>query len=468
MILEETLHILTRQYYSRKAIEDSVDGILCKIREQVGSFEDIIFANPQEQGSSQKILYTIISEKLGAEFRGQCAEFTESSKIYVYIDDGLYTGRRARTDLTALIERLPPNSRLYVFYLFAYSNACSYRVDQITKLAINKKIDICFDWGRMFYNERSYKAKSIDFVWPTVLARKDEEVRVYEAKLKETKKANYLYYNSCAYQKEKGMFSSYDAEERVGYAFLKYGIKICNQLNKSTFRPLGLTTPPSFGFGSLVATDYNISNTAPLVMWWGSLEENENSPVGCWYPLLPRRDNKKLYRYVAEEESVVSIHNCTSILKTVYSLAVEEYQRECERRRERTGEHRLFDLMSSNLKLYVEERKQSDLLNYLLSLNFEKLKVVQTVMYIGRDYDTTLQTEYDEEYDGEYDEEDFSRNTISLPVPNPDLVLYEWLRDLGECKGWKSKRIEAEQVYQKKLSLHIYLNRAFRILGIEC
>lgn len=125
VILEETLHILTRQYYSREAIEDSVDGILCKIREQVGSFEDIIFVNPQEQGSSQKILYTIISEKRGAEFRGQCAEFTESSKIYVYIDDGLYTGGRARTDLTALIERLPPNSRLYVFYLFAYSNACS-------------------------------------------------------------------------------------------------------------------------------------------------------------------------------------------------------------------------------------------------------------------------------------------------------------------------------------------------------
>lgn len=144
VILEETLHILTRQYYSREAIEDSVDGILCKIREQVGSFEDIIFANPQEQGSSQKILYTIISEKLGAEFRGQCAEFTESSKIYVYIDDGLYTGGRARTDLAILIELLPPNSRLYVFYLFAYSNACSYREYQITTLARNKKIEIRF------------------------------------------------------------------------------------------------------------------------------------------------------------------------------------------------------------------------------------------------------------------------------------------------------------------------------------
>lgn len=468
VILEETLHILTRQYYSREAIEDSVDGILCKIREQVGSFEDIIFANPQEQGSSQKILYTIISEKLGAEFRGQCAEFTESSKIYVYIDDGLYTGGRARTDLAMLIELLPPNSRLYVFYLFAYSNACSYRENQITTLARNKKIEIRFDWGRMLYNERSCKAKSIDFVWPTILARKDEEVLAYETKLKETQKANYLYYNSYAYQKEKGMFSSFEAEERVGHAFLKYGIKICNQLNKSTFRPLGLTTPPSFGFGSLVATDYNISNTAPLVMWWGSLEESDNSPVGCWYPLLPRRDNKKLYSYVAEEESAVSIYSCTPILKTVYRLAVEEYQNEHERSRERTGEHRVVDLMSLDLKSLVEERKQSELLSYLLSLNFENLKVVQTVMYIGRDYETMIQTEYDDEYDGEYDEEDFGRNTISFPVPNPDFVLYEWLRDLEECKGWKSKRIEAEQVYQKRLSLHVYLERAFRILGIEC
>lgn len=467
IILEETLHVLTRQYYNREAIEESLDAILKKICAQVDSFDNVIFTNLQEQGSSQKILYDIISEKLGSAFNNQCSAFTESSKIYVYIDDGLYTGGRARTDLTALIERLPPNSRLYVFYLFAYSNACSYREDQITKLAINKKIDICFDWGRMFYNERSYKAESIDFVWPTILARKDEEVLAYETKLKETQKANYLYYNSYAYQKEKGMFSSYEAEERVGHAFLKYGIKICNQLNKSTFRPLGLTTPPSFGFGSLVATDYNISNTAPLVMWWGSLEENDTGPVGCWYPLLPRRDNKKLYSYVAAEESAVSIHSCHLILKTVYRLAVDEYQKDLEGRRERTCNHGIYDLMSLDLELLTEERKQSDLLSYLLSLNFENLKVVQTVMYIGRDYETMLQTECDDEYDGEYDEEDFSRNTISFPVPNPDFVLYEWLRDLEECKGWKSKRIEAEQVYQKKLSLHIYLERAFRILGIE-
>lgn len=101
-------------------------------------------------------------------------------------------------------------------------------------------------------------------------------------------------------------------------------------------------------------------------------------------------------------------------MKTVYRLAVEEYQNERERSRERTGEHRVVDLMSLDLKSLVEERKQSELLSYLLSLNFENLKVVQTVMYIGRDYETMIQTEYDDEYDGEYDEEDFSRNTISF------------------------------------------------------
>ena len=153
-----------------------------------------------------------------------------------------------------------------------------------------------------------------------------------------------------------------------------------------------------------------------------------------------------------------------STVEDVKVVGLDNMNHYYERSRERTGEYRVVDLMSLDLKSFVEERKQSELLSYLLSLNFENLKVVQTVMYIGRDYETMLQTEFDEEYD----EDEFSRNTISLPVPDPDFVLYEWLRDLEGCKGWKSKRIEAEQVYQKKLSLYKYLERAFRILGIEC
>lgn len=53
-----------------------------------------------------------------------------------------------------------------------------------------------------------------------------------------------------------------------------------------------------------------------------------------------------------------------------------------------------------------------------------------------------------------------------FPVSNPDLVLREWLQDFDEMKGWKTKEIEAEQIYQKKSRLPEYLQRAFDILGI--
>lgn len=48
--------------------------------------------------------------------------------------------------------------------------------------------------------------------------------------------------------------------------------------------PLGYNLWPSFGFGVLFATEFNVSNNAPLVIW----AETSN-----WYPLLPSRVNNK-------------------------------------------------------------------------------------------------------------------------------------------------------------------------------
>ena len=46
----------------------------------------------------------------------------------------------------------------------------------------------------------------------------------------------------------------------------------------------------SFGFGSFCAFNMNISNSCPLVLWWGNIEKN-GSVLDDWYPLLPRRTN---------------------------------------------------------------------------------------------------------------------------------------------------------------------------------
>ena len=55
---------------------------------------------------------------------------------------------------------------------------------------------------------------------------------------------------------------------------------------------MGYNLTPSFGFGSFCATDLNISNTCPIVLWWGNVIEKGNE-LDCWYPLLPRRISDK-------------------------------------------------------------------------------------------------------------------------------------------------------------------------------
>ena len=201
------------------------------------------------------------------------------------------------------------------------------------------------------------------------------------------------------------------------------------------------------------------------MLWWGNLEDNDDSPIGCWYPLFPRRNNEELYTSVERVENAVSIVKCCPILKTVYGLAVEEYQMDNERSRSEHGDNRIIDLMSLNLEELRERRRQSNLLNYLHSLDFQDLKIVQTVMYLGRDYNIPDYQEYSyDEYD-EYEGE-CRRQIPRFPVSNPDLVLREWLQDFDEMKGWKTKEIEAEQIYQKNSMLPEYLQRAFDILGI--
>lgn len=60
IILEETLHVLTRQYYNREAIEESLDAILKKICAQVDSLITLflqIYRNKGQVRKSYMILY---------------------------------------------------------------------------------------------------------------------------------------------------------------------------------------------------------------------------------------------------------------------------------------------------------------------------------------------------------------------------------------------------------------------------
>lgn len=93
------------------------------------------------------------------------------------------------------------------------------------------------------------------------------------------------------------------------------------------------------------------------------------------------------------------------------------------------------------------------------------IKIVQTVMYIGRDY--SYERDIQRFYQESEEEDNCVSERISLKVNDPDFLLPVWMEDLTWVKGWETKDIEIEQIYSKDLCLYKYFQRAFEILGIK-
>ena len=116
--------------------------------------------------------------------------------------------------------------------------------------------------------------------------------------------------------------------------------------------------------------------------------------------------------------------------------------------RERKNSHDKYSLKSGSMSELMEFHKTDDyqkvkekkdaLDKYLYELDLEDIKLVQTVMYVGRDYNI--------EEDGEVPSEIFKQKRAEL-----------------EMSGWNSITIEANQISQK-VPLPDYLDKGLSIL----
>lgn len=455
-VLAETFHALTRHYFKEERLHNFLGQVLERITAEQPA-DNVVFASIQERGHSQKLIYEYIATK--GSFAFQSEKFTDASKLYVYIDDGLYSGGRAKEDLRKLIGLLPQEAHLQVYYLIAYSNGFDYWSNILSQEAAEKGIYLEFFCEKKYINDRTKKLEKYEFLWPDVSCRGDRMVEDYERRLSETGK---IFCPYCFNKDNPGVSSSAAANKQLTAIFLKYGIRIAKRLNRNSFLPLGLGYPLSFGFGAFCANDWNIPNNCPLVLWWGDIDDPQ-SMVGSWYPLLPRRDNKKLYQEVCQYEDDLSVAGNADVLKTVYRLSLDEYRKYRASEKDQTGMSKHIDLQEIRRK-----RDASNLNQYMKGLDMEVIKIIQTVMYIGRDY--SYEKDIERYYEGcEYEEytEHSEKKTISLKVDDPDLLLSAWMDDLTWAKGWNAKNIEVEQIYSKRLCLHKYMERAFEILGIQ-
>lgn len=158
-----------------------------------------------------------------------------------------------------------------------------------------------------------------------------------------------------------------------------------------------------------------------------------------------------------EQKPHYSLVDNESVLLDVYKLACEESE---------NSDSTEFILDISLIDVDIIEK--SKLYQYLNNLDSEQIKIVQTVMYIGRDHESPSMTEEELKvyYERKAEYPDYERPKQPLCVEKPDDYLNEMVEYLGRVKSWQEKSIEIDIIMGKTLRLPDYLLRGFKILGI--
>lgn len=147
------------------------------------------------------------------------------------------------------------------------------------------------------------------------------------------------------------------------------------------------------------------------------------------------------------------ISKYSEVLKKVQQLAVIRHDEAIK-----SSDGKSFRKLSE-----IEEHDDtSGLLEFLSLQDMETIKVIQGVMYIGRDYVPETEDEYLKRMDENYYNPENLIPEPSLKSNDPKRLLQEQISILS----WGSKEVEVGQIYEK-LPLDEYLERAFVILGIE-
>ena len=222
---------------------------------------------------------------------------TKEIKNWVYIDDVLSSGKTFKDDILSEInyygkEKFKNSSIRIIasFFIlhswgvkntsFAIETSLGFKLGNRLKFyRVSKIYNNPYIQG--FYNP----APKFNHVYPIRSKEGEEFLKFIESAFErnyEMTNEKFAFRNPEHPIKEE-FYSSPEARERYESIILKKGIEIIDSienLKAQSLRPLGMTPPgyKTLGTGSHFFTWRNISNTCPLVFWWGS---------NGWYPLFP-------------------------------------------------------------------------------------------------------------------------------------------------------------------------------------
>jgi hypothetical protein len=282
-ILREVDHVLKNTYFSKEAVSKFIRTAIRTAKLTGPNPKDFWrsanFLDIQGGGDSQTDMLALFSEVLREEFGIGIEDCGQGNDVFIYLDDGIFTGNRVRRDLEAWVRDLAPaQATVHVICIALHSGGQYYANGRIQTAvrAAGKKVDITW-WRAIELEDRKTYGATADVLRPTVIPD-DQAVRDYVAGMQYQPTLRAPGSPGAA-----GLFSSDAAKILLEQEFLKAGVRIrqmCPNLG-ATQRPLGHMTLETLGFGSLIVTYRNCPNNAPLAFW-------VDAP---WYPLFPRTTN---------------------------------------------------------------------------------------------------------------------------------------------------------------------------------
>lgn len=280
-VLTEMVHILDKTYVSKADVERFLKQVVTSDKltgsDPASFWKGVSFLRLQQAGNSQKDMLSLMDDVLYRTVGFKTVQCGANPQLYVYLDDGVFSGGRIKNDLKRWIERDAPAKAAVAVVVMASHTGGRYHADtEIAKAAeaAGKTIDVTW-WRAMQIEDRRAYTDTSDVLRPKRIPAEAApyiDALDYRPVLRTGNHVGSL-----------GLFSSGETRDVVEQEFLKAGIDVrrrCPLLGEQ-MRPLGSTWLQTPGFGTLFVTYRNIANNAPLVLWAGN----------PWYPLFPRKTN---------------------------------------------------------------------------------------------------------------------------------------------------------------------------------
>ena len=269
-MLREQDHVFQRTYVSQPATHQFLTAVANRFA--CDFWQSVHICDIQRRGRSQSEIIGLFDKILKQKYGRAIEHRGYEDGDLVYFDDAVFTGDHVINDLENIVPKISNKTQLYIIVIASHTYA-EYRIrKKFARISVNVHFKQRFE-NRMTWHKPTGELMPTDVLRPSEVGKRDQSARASNT------------------------FSSVEGRELLERQFLSAGEKIQNFARNPdpNLKPLGYSNLES-GFGSLFVTYRNCPNNCPLALWYGDpsyQETNPFHPFSLWYPLFPRKTDRR-------------------------------------------------------------------------------------------------------------------------------------------------------------------------------